>query len=43
MTEFRTLTSEGLQVGEEFVSETFLVTAETIEPARSPRSAPRAE
>jgi acyl dehydratase len=31
MTEFRTLTYEGLQVGEEFVSDTFLVTPEEIE------------
>jgi acyl dehydratase len=31
MTEFKTLTYEGLQVGEEFVSDTFLVTPEEIE------------
>ena len=31
MTEFRTLTYEGLQVGEEFVSDTYLVTPEEIE------------
>jgi len=31
MTEFRTLTYDGLQVGEEFVSDTFLVTPEEIE------------
>ena len=33
MTPFKTLTYEGLQVGEEFVSDTFLVTPEEIEPA----------
>lgn len=31
MTEFRTLTYEGLEVGEEFVSDTFLVTPEEVE------------
>ena len=31
MTQFKTLTYEGLQVGEEFVSDTFLVTPEEIE------------
>src|SRR2546430_17718771 len=31
MTPFKTLTYEGLQVGEEFVSDTFLVTPEEIE------------